>query len=137
VSRYIMKKIIISTLLAMSFIFSGCSVLDGNEFPSVTNSSFTIVINDTYDIVQTSATTSDFVKNRKIHEMEVIVDEVDKLNWNEKYVVLQDYDGEYYIYDMDTEELSTFSNYQDFKDLQDKLSFHLDLKEKNDFDRVE
>ncbi|EPH64484.1 hypothetical protein [Enterococcus casseliflavus] len=132
-----MKKIIISTLLAMSFIFSGCSVLDGNEFPSVTNSSFTIVINDTYDIVQTSATTSDFVKNRKIHEMEVIVDEVDKLNWNEKYVVLQDYDGEYYIYDMDTEELSTFSNYQDFKDLQDKLSFHLDLKEKNDFDRVE
>lgn len=132
-----MKKIIISTLLAMSFIFSGCSILDGNEFPSVTNSSFTIVINDTYDIVQTSATTSDFVKNRKIHEMEVIVDEVDKLNWNEKYVVLQDYDGEYYIYDMDTEELSTFSNYQDFKDLQDKLSFHLDLKEKNDFDRVE
>ncbi|MDT2966325.1 hypothetical protein ACFC8U_16285 [Enterococcus casseliflavus] len=132
-----MKKIIISTLLAMSFIFSGCSVLDGNEFPSVTNSSFTIVINDTYDIVQTSATTSDFVKNRKIHEMEVIVDEVDKLNWNEKYVVLQDYDGKYYIYDMDTEELSTFSNYQDFKDLQDKLSFHLDLKEKNDFDRVE
>ncbi|MDB1696751.1 hypothetical protein ABG980_13895 [Enterococcus casseliflavus] len=132
-----MKKIIISTLLAMSFIFSGCSVLDGNEFPSVTNSSFTIVINDTYDIVQTSATTSDFVKNRKIHQMEVIVDEVDKLNWNEKYVVLQDYDGEYYIYDMDTEELSTFSNYQDFKDLQDKLSFHLDLKEKNDFDRVE
>lgn len=132
-----MKKIIISTLLAMSFIFSGCSVLDGNEYPSVTNSSFTIVINDTYDIVQTSATTSDFVKNRKIHEMEVIVDEVDKLNWNEKYVVLQDYDGEYYIYDMDTEELSTFSNYQDFKDLQDKLSFHLDLKEKNDFDRVE
>ena len=81
-----MKKIIISTLLAMSFIFSGCSILDGNEFPSVTNSSFTIVINDTYDIVQTSATTSDFVKNRKIHEMEVIVDEVDKLNWNEKYV---------------------------------------------------
>lgn len=132
-----MKKIIILTLLAMSFIFSGCSVLDGNEFPSVTNSSFTIVINDTYDIVQTSATTSDFVKNRKIHEMEVIVDEVDKLNWNEKYVVLQDYDGKYYIYDMDTEELSTFSNYQDFKDLQDKLSFHLDLKEKNDFDRVE
>ncbi|MGM0203018.1 hypothetical protein [Enterococcus sp. AZ149] len=132
-----MKKIIISTLLAMSFIFSGCSVLDGNEFPSVTNSSFTIVINDTYDIVQTSATTSDFVKNRKIHQMEVIVDEVDKLNWNEKYVVLQDYDGKYYIYDMDTEELSTFSNYQDFKDLQDKLSFHLDLKEKNDFDRVE
>lgn len=132
-----MKKIIISTLLAMSFIFSGCSVLDGNEFPSVTNSSFTIVINDTYDIVQTSATTSDFVKNRKIHQMEVIVDEVDKLNWNEKYVVLQDYDGEYYIYDMDTEELSTFSNYQDFKDLQDKLSFHMDLKEKNDFDRVE
>lgn len=132
-----MKKNIISTLLAMSFIFSGCSVLDGNEFPSVTNSSFTIVINDTYDIVQTSATTSDFVKNRKIHQMEVIVDEVDKLNWNEKYVVLQDYDGEYYIYDMDTEELSTFSNYQDFKDLQDKLSFHLDLKEKNDFDRVE
>lgn len=132
-----MKKIIISTLLAMSFIFSGCSVLDGNEFPSVTNSSFTIVINDTYDIVQTSATTSDFVKNRKIHQMEIIVDEVDKLNWNEKYVVLQDYDGEYYIYDMDTEELSTFSNYQDFKDLQDKLSFHLDLKEKNDFDRVE
>ena len=132
-----MKKIIISTLLAMSFIFSGCSILDGNEFPSVTNSSFTIVINDTYDIVQTSATTSDFVKNRKIHQMEVIVDEVDKLNWNEKYVVLQDYDGEYYIYDMDTEELSTFSNYQDFKDLQDKLSFHLDLKEKNDFDRVE
>ena len=132
-----MKKIIISTLLAMSFIFSGCSVLDGNEFPSVTNSSFTIVINDTYDIVQTSATTSDFVKNRKIHQMEVIVDEVAKLNWNEKYVVLQDYDGEYYIYDMDTEELSTFSNYQDFKDLQDKLSFHLDLKEKNDFDRVE
>lgn len=132
-----MKKIIISTLLAMSFIFSGCSVLDGNEFPSVTNSSFTIVINDTYDIVQTSATTSDFVKNRKIHQMEVIVDEIDKLNWNEKYVVLQDYDGEYYIYDMDTEELSTFSNYQDFKDLQDKLSFHLDLKEKNDFDRVE
>ena len=132
-----MKKIIISTLLAMSFIFSGCSILDGNEFPSVTNSSFTIVINDTYDIVQTSATTSDFVKNRKIHEMKVIVDEVDKLNWNEKYVVLQDYDGEYYIYDMDTEELSTFSNYQDFKDLQDKLSFHLDLKEKNDFDRVE
>lgn len=121
----------------MSFIFSGCSVLDGNEFPSVTNSSFTIVINDTYDIVQTSATTSDFVKNRKIYEMEVIVDEVDKLNWNEKYVVLQDYDGKYYIYDMDTEELSTFSNYQDFKDLQDKLSFHLDLKEKNDFDRVE
>lgn len=132
-----MKKIIILTLLAMSFIFSGCSVLDGNEFPSVTNSSFTIVINDTYDIVQTSATTSDFVKNRKIYEMEVIVDEVDKLNWNEKYVVLQDYDGKYYIYDMDTEELSTFSNYQDFKDLQDKLSFHLDLKEKNDFDRVE
>lgn len=132
-----MKKIIISTLLVMSFIFSGCSVLNGNEFPSVTNSSFTIVINDTYDVVQTSATTSDFVKNRKIHQMEVIVDEVDKLNWNEKYVVLQDYDGEYYIYDMDTEELSTFSNYQDFKDLQDKLSFHLDLKEKNDFDRVE
>ncbi|HAP5792608.1 hypothetical protein IGI82_003697 [Enterococcus sp. AZ067] len=132
-----MKKIIISTLLAMSFIFSGCSVLNGDEFPSVTNSSFTIVINDTYDIVQTSATTSDFVKNRKIHQMEVIVDEVDKLNWNEKYVVLQDYDGEYYIYDMDTEELSTFSDYQEFKDLQDKLSFHLDLKEKNDFDRVE
>ena len=132
-----MKKIIISTLLAMSFIFSGCSVLNGDEFPSVTNSSFTIVINDTYDIVQTSATTSDFVKNRKIHQMEVIVDEVDKLNWNEKYVVLQDYDGEYYIYDMDTEELSTFSDYQEFKDLQDKLSFHLDLKEKNDFDKVE
>lgn len=132
-----MKKIIISTLLAMSFIFSGCSVLNGDDFPSVTNSSFTIVINDTYDIVQTSATTSDFVKNRKIHQMEVIVDEVDKLNWNEKYVVLQDYDGEYYIYDMDTEELSTFSDYQEFKDLQDKLSFHLDLKEKNDFDRVE
>ncbi|HCU0731671.1 hypothetical protein [Enterococcus faecalis] len=132
-----MKKIIISTLLAMSFIFSGCSVLNADEFPSVTNSSFTIVINDTYDIVQTSATTSDFVKNRKIHQMEVIVDEVDKLNWNEKYVVLQDYDGEYYIYDMDTEELSTFSDYQEFKDLQDKLSFHLDLKEKNDFDRVE
>lgn len=132
-----MKKIIISTLLAMSFIFSGCSVLNGDEFPSVTNSSFTIVINDTYDIVQTSATTSDFVKNRKIHQMEVIVDKVDKLNWNEKYVVLQDYDGEYYIYDMDTEELSTFSDYQEFKDLQDKLSFHLDLKEKNDFDRVE
>lgn len=132
-----MKKIIISTLLAMSFIFSGCSVLNGDDFPSVTNSSFTIVINDTYDIVQTSATTSDFVKNRKIHQMEVIVNEVDKLNWNEKYVVLQDYDGEYYIYDMDTEELSTFSDYQEFKDLQDKLSFHLDLKEKNDFDRVE
>lgn len=132
-----MKKIIISTLLAMSFIFSGCSVLNADEFPSVTNSSFTIVINDTYDIVQTSATTSDFVKNRKIHQMEVIVDEVDKLNWNEKYVVLQDYDGEYSIYDMDTEELSTFSDYQEFKDLQDKLSFHLDLKEKNDFDRVE
>lgn len=132
-----MKKIIISTLLAMSFIFSGCSVLNGDDFPSVTNSSFTIVINDTYDIVQTSATTSDFVKNRKIHQMEVIVDEVDKLNWNEKYVVLQDYDGEYYIYDMDTEVLSTFSDYQEFKDLQDKLSFHLDLKEKNDFDRVE
>lgn len=132
-----MKKIIISTLLAMSLIFSGCSVLNGDEFPSVTNSSFTIVINDTYDIVQTSATTSDFVKNRKIHQMEVIVDEVDKLNWNEKYVVLQDYDGEYYIYDMDTEELSTFSDYQEFKDLQYKLSFHLDLKEKNDFDRVE
>ncbi|WP_142960356.1 hypothetical protein [Enterococcus faecalis] len=132
-----MKKIIISTLLAMSFIFSGCSVLNGDDFPSVTNSSFTIVINDTYDIVQTSATTSDFVKNRKNHQMEVIVDEVDKLNWNEKYVVLQDYDGEYYIYDMDTEELSTFSDYQEFKDLQDKLSFHLDLKEKNDFDRVE
>lgn len=132
-----MKKIIISTLLAMSFIFSGCSVLNGDDFPSVTNSSFTIVINDTYDIVQTSATTSDFVKNRKIHQMEVIVDEVDKLNWNEKYVVLQDYDGEYYIYDVETEELSTFSDYQEFKDLQDKLSFHLDLKEKNDFDRVE
>lgn len=58
-----MKKIKLIIFLGLIFVLSGCSLLEQNENPLITNTSYTININDRYDVIQSSATTSNFVKD--------------------------------------------------------------------------
>lgn len=127
-----MTKTTLFILLSAIFL-SGCSHLDQNENPLITNTSYTININDRYDVIQSSATTSNFVKDERIKEMEIIVEGVDQLNWNERYVVIKTYDDNFYVYDMETEKLLERDNMNDFLELQQELSISIPLKEKRDF----
>lgn len=127
-----MTKTTLFILLSAIFL-SGCSFLDQNDNPLITNTSYTININDRYDVIQSSATTSNFVKDERIKEMKIIVEGVDQLNWNERYVVIKTYDDNFYVYDMETEKLLERDNMNDFLELQQELSISIPLKEKRDF----
>lgn len=128
-----MKKIKLIIFLGLIFVLSGCSLLEQNANPLITNTSYTININDRYDVIQSSATTSNFVKDERISEMKIIVEGVDQLNWNDRYVVIKTYDGLYYVHDNETETLLKRDNKNDFLELQRELSITLPLKKKIDF----
>lgn len=131
------NKLLVGIIGIVCFIpvgYLGYRFVTDDWTPAITNTAFTINIDDDYDVIQTSATTCNFVKDEKIHQMKIIVERVDKLNFNHDYVVMETYDNDFYIYDKKAEQFKKSDNEKDFIKLQQKLSIDLPLKEKSDFE---
>ncbi|MBO0440668.1 hypothetical protein [Candidatus Enterococcus ikei] len=131
-----MKKIITALILTfIMLVMSSCTITPPEKYPAITNTSFKIVINEEYEIIQTSASTCNFVKDAQIAQMKIIVERVDTLNWNKKYVILKDLEEKYYIYEIDTSKLDKTDDYKIFRKLKEVKGIDLELKSKDEFEK--
>jgi len=133
---YMKKKYLIIVLSVICIIGIYMNYKMSNPYPEVTNTSFKIKINEKYDIIQTSATTCDFVRDADIHQLNILVRRVDRVNWNEKFVILENLDHKYYIYNLKNNELFSYTNENNFEIAKHKYNIDLNLKNKKYFDRV-